>query len=215
MGWKRIERFGATEGKTFQGLFACSEGERNALFLSGLQLIKKKNKMCVAKQGCGTSLLWPGNDILSQISQACVPEMLLNRSKVESSVCNGVRMLFCWAPAELLLLFLPPRPTADSLSKQTLSLPWNGKTAFWTDVFMLLFNRVHSVHSCLTAGQLTGSTVSLQVLWSCVVVHGPARCSPYIWSPPRRARWVWLWSKSQEGLTVGQERASVCVGGLI
>lgn len=45
---------------------------------------------------------------LSQISKVCVPELLLNTSKLESTVRNCVCELFCGAPAELLLLFLPP-----------------------------------------------------------------------------------------------------------
>lgn len=48
-------------------------------------------------------------------------------------------MLFSWAPAELLLLFLPPKPRADSLSKQALSLPTGGETAFRTDAVGLGF----------------------------------------------------------------------------
>lgn len=65
--------------------------------------------------------------------------MLLNNTKVESSVCNRVCMLFFWAPAELLLLFLPPKPRADSLSKQALSLPTDGETALRTDAVGLRF----------------------------------------------------------------------------
>ena len=54
-------------------------------------------------------------------------------------------MLFSWAPAELLLLFLPPRPREDSLSKQALSLPSDGETAFRTDaVGLLFFFLIHS-----------------------------------------------------------------------
>lgn len=60
-------------------------------------------------------------------------------SLVSVIVCVRVCMLFCWASAELLLFFLPPRPKADSLSKQALSLPSNGETAFWTDAFGLHF----------------------------------------------------------------------------
>lgn len=58
-------------------------------------------------------------------------------------------MLFCWAPAELLLLFLPPRPRADSLSKQALSLPTGGKTAFRTDAVGLHLVFFLSTVECL------------------------------------------------------------------
>lgn len=166
-------------------------------------LLKRKTRRVWQRKGCGISLLWLGNDILSQISQACVSEMLLNRSKVESSVCNGVCVCVCvvlLGPCRVIVFFLPPRPKADSLSKQTLSLPWNGKTAFCTDVFMLLFYLVHSEHSCLKTGQPHW----LDCFRAGFVLCRPARCSSYIWHR--------LWSKSQEGLTVGQERVSVCVG---
>lgn len=53
-------------------------------------------------------------------------------------------MLFSWAPAELLLLFLPPGPREDSLSKQALSLPSDGETVFRTDAVGLLFFIIHS-----------------------------------------------------------------------
>lgn len=61
---------------------------------------------------------------LSQISKACVPELLLNMSKVESTVCNCVYVFLCGAPADLLLLFLPPGPNADRLSKHLLPQQW-------------------------------------------------------------------------------------------
>lgn len=38
----------------------------------------------------------------------------------------------------MLLLFLPPKPRADSLSKQALQLPTDGETAFRTDAVGLL-----------------------------------------------------------------------------
>lgn len=64
-------------------------------------------------RGSGTLLVLEGSvrekcPGLSQISKVCVPELLLNTSKVESTVRNCVCELFCGAPAELLLLFLPP-----------------------------------------------------------------------------------------------------------
>lgn len=55
-----------------------------------------------------------------------------------SLVSVNVCVLFCWAPAEILLLFLPPKPRADSLSKQAIQLPTDGETAFRTDAVGLL-----------------------------------------------------------------------------
>lgn len=80
-------------------------------------------------RGRGTVLLLAGSALekcpgLSQISKACVPELLLNTSKVESTVCNCVCVLLCGAPADLLLLFLPPGPKADRLSKHSLPQQW-------------------------------------------------------------------------------------------
>lgn len=48
------------------------------------------------------------------------------KSSLVSELCECACVFFCWAPAELLLLFLPPKPRADSLSKQALSLPTDG-----------------------------------------------------------------------------------------
>ena len=56
-----------------------------------------------------------------------------------SELCECVCMLFHWAPAELLLLFLPPKPRADSLSKQALSLPTDGGRLFRADAVGLHF----------------------------------------------------------------------------
>lgn len=55
--------------------------------------------MC-GKRGCRVWLFWRGNDLwkwpsLSQISKVCVPEMLLNNTKVESGFCNCVCVCAC------------------------------------------------------------------------------------------------------------------------
>lgn len=56
-----------------------------------------------------------------------------------SELYECVCMMFCWAPAELLLLFLPPKTRADSLSKQALSLPTDGGRVFRADAVGLHF----------------------------------------------------------------------------
>lgn len=56
------------------------------------------------------------------------------KAKVELSVCAislALRVALSGVPAELLLLFLPPRPRADTLWKQALSLPTDGEKAFF------------------------------------------------------------------------------------
>lgn len=90
---------------------------------------QKAFKLCVASEAMEQCCFLAGSALekcpgLSQISKACVPELLLNMSKVESTVCNCVCVLFCGAPADLLLLFLPPGPKADRLSKHSLPQQW-------------------------------------------------------------------------------------------
>lgn len=66
---------------------------------------KEKQNVC-GKRGCGVWLFWPGNDLwklpsLSQISKVCVPEMLLNNTKVESGLCNCVCVCACCSVGSL------------------------------------------------------------------------------------------------------------------
>lgn len=105
-----------------------SANKKTSVYTRHKQTTKKAQNVCGIR-GRGTVLLLAGSALekcpgLSQISKACVPELLLNTCKVESTVCNCVCVLLCGAPVDLLLLFLPPGPKADRLSKHSLPQQW-------------------------------------------------------------------------------------------
>jgi len=65
-------------------------------------------------------------------------------SRVSSIVRFVLCVLFFWAPAELLLLFLPPKPRAYSLSKQPPSSPTDGETAFPNGCSRIAFKKIYN-----------------------------------------------------------------------
>lgn len=129
---------------------ACQQIKITSVYTRHKQTTKKAQNVCGIR-GRGTVLLLAGSALekcpgLSQISKACVPELLLNTSKVESTVCNCVCVLLCGAPADLLLLFLPPGPKADRLSKHSLPQQWTDSLLdtciLGTEFFFLLLNQL-------------------------------------------------------------------------